>query len=145
MPGTVSWTCYLSDMMPPSANSQQRHAEETMMMQISEAKASVNLCNTITDVGEDDDLSDGDLAAVSMPLLRVFSCMAQDMQMPAALHRCTRHGRDVDTFFTLVSYSQHVLLAAGHHSAYHRCSACRSVGRIPGEHKSFESTIPPLA
>jgi hypothetical protein len=86
----------LSDTMLLKAIRQQRHAEGTMMMQINEVKASVNLCNTITDVGEDDDLSDGELAAVSMPLLRVCVPLhaCHNLQMPTALQRCTRHGQE---------------------------------------------------
>lgn len=76
-------------MMLPKAICWWRHADRMMTMtQINEAKAKVNLCNTITDVGEDDDLSDGDLATVSMPLLRVSGCMPRhaDANSPAQVY-----------------------------------------------------------
>ena len=84
------------------------------MTQINEAKASVNLCNTITDVAENDDLSDGDLAAVSMPLLRV-----------SQLH-ATRHAGACSPAHTGAHGIAGVFIHASCSSRAHRlCYCCR--------------------
>ena len=107
-------------MMPLKANRQQQHAEGVMMTQINEAKASVNLCNTITDVGEDNDLSDGDLAAVGTPILHVFNCMPHYMQMPVA---CT----GARGMAGMLTHHIHHCSSCAHDLCYHcRPSLCPS-------------------